>query len=80
VSESLVTASEVHEYFYCPYAWWFAGQEVAPERQEQLNRGIEYHEAVQRSSATPGRFGGWFIAAAFLLSAAALLLYLARGW
>ena len=78
--QAVITASEVHEYFYCPYAWWYADSGVGPERAKQLQRGLDYHDMAARTAAGPAKWGRLLPIAAAALAAAALVLYLLGVW
>lgn len=70
-----VSASEVHEYFYCPYAWWCAAREVEPVRTKQMRRGLDYHDRMARTAAEPAKWGRLLLVVAGLLATVAVVLY-----
>lgn len=76
----MITASEVNEYFYCPYAWWYADLRVEPERMGHLQRGRDYHDAAARTTAEPTKWGRALLIAAGLLAAVAIALHLLGVW
>jgi CRISPR/Cas system-associated exonuclease Cas4 (RecB family) len=78
--QTFITASEVHEYFFCPYAWWYADRRVEPERMRQLQRGLEYHDAAAKAAAEPARWSKVLLVAAGLLAAAAIALHFLGVW
>lgn len=76
-----ITASEVHEYFYCPYAWWFADTGREPEQLDELRRGTEYHENLAAQGEAGGHGRNWvFLASAAVLVLAAIVLHLLGLW
>jgi len=77
---SVITASEVHEYFYCPYAWWYAVRGIEPERKQQLQRGLEYHDAIAATAGKPATWSWALLAAAGVLAVAAIVLHLLGMW
>jgi CRISPR/Cas system-associated exonuclease Cas4 (RecB family) len=77
---TVITASEVHEYFYCPYAWWYADRGVEPERMKLLQRGLDYHDAVAKTAAEPAKWSRVLLVAAGLLAAAAVVLHFLGVW
>ena len=71
-SNTTISASEVHEYFYCPYAWWF--QDTSQGHLEQLQRGANYHTEFSGQQVSGGsRIWNW------LLPAIAVILAIAAG-
>jgi CRISPR/Cas system-associated exonuclease Cas4 (RecB family) len=77
---TVITASEVNAYFYCPYAWWYADRGVEPERMMVLQRGRDYHEAVAISTRTPAKWRWALLAVMGLLVAAAVVLHFLGAW
>ena len=78
--QTVITASEVHEYFFCPYAWWYADRRVEPERMRQLQRGLDYHEAAAATRARPAKLRTALLVAAVLLAVAAVVLHFLGAW
>jgi CRISPR/Cas system-associated exonuclease Cas4 (RecB family) len=78
--QTVITASEVHEYFFCPYAWWYADRGVEPERMRQLQRGLDYHDTAAKTAAEPARWGRVLLVAAGLLAATAIVLHFLGVW
>jgi hypothetical protein len=78
--QTVITASEVNAYFYCPYAWWYADLRVEPERMRQLQRGLDYHDAAAKAATGPARWGRVLLVAAGLLAAAAVVLHFLGVW
>ena len=76
----MISASEVNEYFYCPYAWWYADRRVEPERMRLLQRGLDYHDAAAKTAAEPAKWSRALLIAAGLLAAAAMVLYILGVW
>jgi len=77
---SVITASEVNDYFFCPYAWWYADRRVEPERVKQLQRGLDYHDAATKTAAEPAKLGRVLLIAAVLLVTAAIVLHFLGVW
>jgi hypothetical protein len=77
LSESYITisASEVHEFFYCPYAWWF--QDTSQNHLEQLQRGANYHtEFSGQQVSTRNCTLNWLLPTiAVILALAAVVFY-----
>jgi len=38
-----INASEIHQFFYCPYAWWNGLAGPLPEQIDRLQKGDVYH-------------------------------------
>lgn len=76
----MISASEVNEYFYCPYAWWYADRRVEPERMRQLQRGLDYHETAAKTAAEPTKWSRVLLIAAGLLAAVAIVLHFLGVW
>jgi hypothetical protein len=77
-TDVLITASEVHDYFYCPYAWWYENVQVDAGQAAMLETGTEYHRSLTARLPTPQtRRLSWLLvlaAAVLVLTALVLLL------
>lgn len=78
-SQVTVSCSEIHDYFYCPHAWWHSDSAPTPEGREALRRGEEHHAkfAKAQSAASRGKYRWVLLAGAILLAATAIVLLLA---
>ena len=74
-----ITASEVHNYFYCPYSWWFKRSHgIEPGQVAMMRSGTAYHERLTTGRPdSPVRRWRWlFLAGAVVLGiAAAVILF-----
>ena len=71
-----ITASEVHDYFYCPYSWWFKRSHgVGPGQVARMSAGTAYHERlVTGRPDSPTRRWRWLLlAGAVVLGIAAAI-------
>ena len=41
--ERFITAHEIHQFFYCPYAWWYELSGKTGEQISRLEAGKEFH-------------------------------------
>jgi hypothetical protein len=79
LSEITITASEIHTFFYCPYAWWF--RNLDPEQSEQLQRGKDYHLEFEKQHMVERKQTlNWLLPVlALILTIAAILFYFFGG-
>ena len=70
-----VSASEVHDYFYCPYRWWLTRVPMEPVRAAMLKAGTRYHrhDVAGLPSARARRWGRVLFFAAVALAVAAVV-------
>lgn len=77
LSESNITisASEVHEFFYCPYAWWYL--DTSQNHFEQLKQGQNYHTKFSlQQTPTRNRTLNWLLPTiAVVLAITATIFY-----
>jgi hypothetical protein len=78
-SEITISASEIHKFFYCPYAWWF--RNLDQEQLEQLQQGKEYHIEFDKQQMTERQQTLiWLLPVlALILTMAAILFYFIGG-
>lgn len=76
-----ITASEVHDYFYCPYSWWFKRSHgVGPGQAARMRAGTAYHERLDTGGpVSPTRRWRWLLLAVAVVLGIAGLVILSAG-
>lgn len=70
-----IRASEIGTYLYCKRAWWYQGQGMPSENQEQMESGQHFHALHGRQVLAAGflRLAGWILLLLALTLGAILL-------
>ncbi len=76
-ADVIITASEVHDYFYCPYAWWFKDSGIEAEQVAMMKSGTEYHRRLD--TGQPVRRWKWLLLAAAVILGIAGIVFLLAG-
>jgi len=59
--EIWISASEINEFFYCPYAWWLKRTGIVSTDIESLNKGEVFHIHQQDKVKREQSYNHWSV-------------------